>query len=108
MDDEKYFLKKTYEFLQIKEENLNPQLAEYLVEPLRQVIRFHENLYYVKNQPLIPDYDYDRLEHLLKTIETRFPELQDPLSPTQRVGTDLVQGFRQIPHKNPMLSLSNT
>ena len=108
MDDEKYFLKKTYEFLQIKEENLNRQLAEYLVEPLRQVIRFHENLYYVKYQPLIPDYDYDRLEHLLKTIETHFPELQDPLSPTQRVGTDLVQGFRQIPHKNPMLSLSNT
>lgn len=108
MADEKYFLKKTNEFLQISEEKLDRQLAESVAEPLRQVIQYHEFLYYVLNQPLISDYDYDKLEHLLITIEKRFPDLADPLSPTQRVGNDLIQGFRQIHHKNPMLSLSNT
>ncbi|MEA3495793.1 MAG: NAD-dependent DNA ligase LigA [Bacteroidota bacterium] len=75
---------------------------------LREVIIFHENQYYIKNQPLISDFDYDKLERFLKDIETEFPELQDENSPTQRVGSDKNVEFAQRKHKYMMLSLGNT
>ena len=75
---------------------------------LRQQLHEHNHRYYVLNQPTISDQDFDFLMHELQDLETRHPELYDPNSPTQRVGSDLQSEFRQVKHKYPMLSLSNT
>jgi DNA ligase (NAD+) len=78
------------------------------IEQLRRELHEHNYKYYVLNQPSISDYDFDVLMHELQDLETRHPELADPNSPTQRVGSDLQTEFRQVAHKYPMLSLSNT
>ena len=75
---------------------------------LRKELHEHNHRYYVDNQPSISDYDFDQLMHELQDLEARHPEMDDPNSPTQRVGSDLNQEFRQVAHKYPMLSLSNT
>ena len=75
---------------------------------LRQQLHEHNHRYYVLNQPTISDQDFDFLMHELQDLEARHPELYDPNSPTQRVGSDLQSEFRQVKHKYPMLSLSNT
>ncbi|MDE6301055.1 MAG: NAD-dependent DNA ligase LigA [Muribaculaceae bacterium] len=75
---------------------------------LRKAINEHNHKYYVENSPEISDYDYDMLVKELEKLEQEHPELYDPLSPTQRVGSDLSKGFEQVPHIYPMLSLSNT
>ena len=75
---------------------------------LRQELHQHNYQYYVLNQPTISDYDFDQLMHELQQLEARHPELADPNSPTQRVGSDLQSEFRQVAHKYPMLSLANT
>ena len=78
------------------------------IEQLRQELNEHNHRYYVENQPTISDYDFDQLMHELQDLESRHPELYDPNSPTQRVGSDLQTEFRQVSHKRPMLSLANT
>lgn len=79
------------------------------VEQLRQQLRHHNHQYYVLNSPEISDYDYDQLLKELEQIEKEHPELDDPLSPTHRVGSDLSSsGFQQVMHVRPMLSLANT
>ena len=78
------------------------------IEQLRRELHEHNYRYYVLNQPSISDYDFDQLMHELKDLEARHPELADPNSPTQRVGSDLQSEFRQVAHKYPMLSLANT
>ena len=78
------------------------------IEQLRQELNEHNHRYYVENQPTISDYDFDQLMHELQDLENRHPELYDPNSPTQRVGSDLQTEFRQVSHKRPMLSLANT
>ena len=78
------------------------------IEQLRRELHEHNYKYYVLNQPSISDYDFDVLMHELQDLEKRHPELSDPNSPTQRVGSDLQTEFRQVAHKYPMLSLSNT
>ena len=60
------------------------------------------------NQPTIGDQEFDFLMRELQDLEARHPELYDPNSPTQRVGSDLQEGFRQVTHQRPMLSLANT
>ena len=75
---------------------------------LRRELHEHNYRYYVLNQPTISDYDFDQLMHELQDLEVRHPELADPNSPTQRVGSDLQTEFRQVAHKYPMLSLANT
>ncbi|MEE1315859.1 MAG: NAD-dependent DNA ligase LigA, partial [Prevotella sp.] len=64
--------------------------------------------YYVLNQPVIGDQEFDFLMHELQELELRHPELYDENSPTQRVGSDTNQQFVQVEHQYPMLSLSNT
>jgi len=75
---------------------------------LRNELHEHNHRYYVENAPVISDQEFDLLMHELQDLEERHPELADPNSPTQRVGSDLQSQFRQVPHKYPMLSLANT
>lgn len=75
---------------------------------LRNELHQHNYNYYVKNAPEISDFDFDQLMRELQELEARHPELQDPNSPTQRVGSDLTEGFVQVSHRYPMLSLANT
>ena len=75
---------------------------------LRKELHDHNYNYYVLNQPKISDQDFDFLMHELQDLEARHPELSDPNSPTQRVGSDLNKEFKQVAHRYPMLSLANT
>ena len=78
------------------------------IEQLRRELHEHNYRYYVLNQPSIGDQEFDFLMHELQDLEAKHPELYDPNSPTQRVGSDLNNDFKQVEHKYPMLSLSNT
>ncbi len=75
---------------------------------LRELLHKYNNLYYVQNAPVISDIEFDGLMHELIDLEAKHPELYDPNSPTQRVGSDLSKGFEQAEHRYPMLSLDNT
>ena len=75
---------------------------------LRQILHENNYKYYVLNQPTMSDQEFDLLMHELEDLENRHPELHDDNSPTQRVGSDLNQDFKQVAHKYPMLSLANT
>ena len=75
---------------------------------LRELLHKYNNLYYVQNAPVISDIEFDQLMHELIDLEAKHPELYDPNSPTQRVGSDLSKGFEQAEHRYPMLSLDNT
>lgn len=75
---------------------------------LRQQLHEHNHRYYVLNQPIISDQEFDFMMHELQELEARHPELYDANSPTMRVGSDITKEFRQIPHRYPMLSLANT
>lgn len=75
---------------------------------LRDELNRHNYNYYVLNAPEISDIEFDRLLHELEELEKEHPEMEDPLSPTRRVGSDLTEGFEQVAHIHPMLSLANT
>lgn len=75
---------------------------------LRRELHEHNYKYYVLNQPEISDQEFDFMMHELQDLEAKHPELADPNSPTQRVGSDLNHEFQQVTHKYPMLSLANT
>ena len=75
---------------------------------LRQLLHEANHRYYVLNQPVLSDQDFDFMMHELEDLERRHPEMADPNSPTQRVGSDLQTEFRQVEHRYPMLSLANT
>ncbi|MGL5604317.1 MAG: NAD-dependent DNA ligase LigA [Plesiomonas sp.] len=83
-------------------DSITQQLAE-----LREQLRHHEYLYYVLDQPSIPDAEYDRQMQQLRDLEAEHPELVTPDSPTQRVGGAPLSGFSQVKHEVPMLSLDN-
>ena len=75
---------------------------------LRQELEQHNYRYYVLSDPVISDREFDEMMHQLQTLEEAHPEMADPLSPTQRVGSDLSKEFEQVVHTYPMLSLGNT
>jgi len=75
---------------------------------LRDILRFHEHRYYVLNEPVISDTEYDRLYKFLEEAERHHPELITPDSPTQRVGSGLSASFQTVSHLVPMLSLENS
>ncbi len=75
---------------------------------LRETLNRHNHNYYVLNQPTISDQEFDHLMRELQDLEAAHPEMADPLSPTQRVGSDLSQGFEQVVHERPMMSLGNS
>ena len=74
---------------------------------LRREINSHNHSYYVLNNTTISDGEYDRLLQELRTLESEYPDLLTPDSPTQRVGGDPADGFKQVTHTTPMLSLAN-
>jgi DNA ligase (NAD+) len=78
------------------------------IAALRETLRHHNYLYYIKNSPEISDFEFDLMMNELLALEKEFPAFHDDNSPTQRVGSDLNREFRQVAHKYPMLSLSNT
>lgn len=75
---------------------------------LRNELNRHNHNYYVLNAPEISDQEFDMLMKELEALEAKHPDMYDPLSPTHRVGSDLTEGFEQVKHIHPMLSLSNT
>jgi len=77
------------------------------IEALRALLRHHEHLYYVLDQPEWTDAQYDRRMNELKALEAAHPELVTPDSPTQRVGGKPKEGFVKVAHSRPMLSLDN-
>jgi len=77
------------------------------IKQLREEIESHNYRYYVLDAPLIPDAEFDKLFRELQQLETDYPQLATPDSPTQRVGARPAAEFAQITHRVPMLSLSN-
>lgn len=86
---------------------MNLEQARQRVAELRRQIEHHNYLYYVKDSPEISDAEYDRLMQELRQLESRFPELITPNSPTQRVGGEPLPAFTRVRHRVPMLSLDN-
>lgn len=78
------------------------------IDQLRQALERLNYNYYVLNAPLAEDREYDRMMDELLKLEAEHPELDDPNSPTHRVGSDLTKEFRQVAHRFPMMSLANT
>lgn len=78
------------------------------IDWLRSELNRHNHQYYVLNDPLISDQEFDKLMRELQDLEEANPQYADPYSPTQRVGSDLNQGFKQVVHERPMMSLSNS
>jgi len=84
-----------------------PKEVKERVEQLRREIEYHNYRYYVLNDPIISDPEYDALMRELEELERRYPELITPNSPTQRVGAPPLEEFGTVEHRIPMLSLSN-
>ena len=78
------------------------------LEAFRNLLRFHEYRYYVMNDPLIADEEYDRLYTLLVNFEKKYPQSISKDSPTQRVGAGMIKDFPKVQHLVPMLSLENS
>jgi len=83
-------------------------LFEQRIKELREIINRHNHNYYVLNAPTVSDQEFDALLRELQDLERDYPQYQDPLSPTQRVGSDISKGFVQVRHERPMMSLSNS
>jgi DNA ligase (NAD+) len=78
------------------------------INDLRAALIFHEHKYYIEDNPLISDFEYDQLYKQLVRLEEQYPEMITPDSPTQRVSVDTTGEFRSVPHTIPMLSLDNS
>jgi DNA ligase (NAD+) len=87
--------------------SLSAKQAKARAEELRREILHHERKYYVDNDPQISDGEFDKLVRELKDLETRYPGLVTPESPTQRVGEKPLEGFPSVTHRAPMLSIDN-
>ncbi|MBK8519509.1 MAG: NAD-dependent DNA ligase LigA [Chitinophagaceae bacterium] len=100
--------KKTTEWLaNVNASNISG-IVKNNTEDLRNCLRFHEYRYYVQNDPLISDFEYDTLYKLLEHFEKENPGAVTTDSPTQRVGKGLIKDFPKTPHLVPMLSLENS
>lgn len=78
------------------------------IDELRDLLNKHNYNYYVLNSPEISDKEFDFMLKELEQLENAHPQYFDPLSPSQRVGSDLISGFHHITHARPMMSLANT
>ena len=113
--EERELLKLTDELLKEVEgkdkeywKNLPLNEAKELAEKLRKVIRYHDFKYYVQANPVISDYQYDKLFHALEAIEEGHPEVVTPDSPTQRISPAFTGEFEKVKHLAEMTSLENT
>jgi DNA ligase (NAD+) len=87
-------------------DTLSEQNAKKEIEALREGIDYHDDFYYLKNDPKISDAVYDKLFDRLQKLEEKFPKLQSKTSPTRRVGTEPVDKLKRVAHAAPMLSLN--
>ena len=104
-EDNRFFLEKSKEIIE------NFEDAEFLkknIDSIRTLIRFHEHRYYVMNDPLISDFEFDKIYEALKKAEKIDPALITSDSPTQRVGSGITKQFNTVQHLVPMLSLENS
>lgn len=104
----KQLQQKTIEWLALAKEAKAAAVAGGALEELRDILRFHEYRYYVQNDPLMSDFEYDALYKLLQQTEKDDPSIITPDSPTQRVGAGLTSEFVKVAHLVPMLSLENS
>ncbi len=103
-DESNKLQKTTHLFLKEFEKGI----SENKIESLRDVLRFHEYRYYILNDPLISDFEYDQLFKVLEKIEKENPSIVTVDSPTQRVAKGLTKDFPTVQHLVPMLSLDNS
>jgi DNA ligase (NAD+) len=87
---------------------MTPEEAKAKIEQLTLELQEHNYNYYVLNQPIVSDYDFDMMLEELQKLEKQFPQFVLPESPTQRVGGEVIKKFNAVKHKYPMLSLSNS
>ncbi|MCH5240224.1 MAG: NAD-dependent DNA ligase LigA [Muribaculaceae bacterium] len=87
---------------------MTSQEAQQKIDNLRNELHRHNNNYYVLNTPEISDKEFDMMMKELEKLEEEYPQFFDPLSPTQRVGSDLSKDFEHVVHERPMMSLSNS
>jgi DNA ligase (NAD+) len=91
-----------------QEQRVDRESAQARVEELRPLLRVANEAYYQKGESPMSDVQFDQLMHELEDLEEAYPELQHPDSPTHKVGSDLVSGFKKVSHRYPMLSIQNT
>jgi DNA ligase (NAD+) len=89
-------------------EGVNALEASAVVQDLQAVLHYHEWRYYIMDEPQVSDFEYDMLYKKLEKLEELYPNLITPDSPTMRVGSDLTEAFKTVPHLTPMLSLENS
>ncbi|NNC85098.1 MAG: NAD-dependent DNA ligase LigA, partial [Bacteroidia bacterium] len=82
--------------------------AKKRIDKLSKELQAHNYKYYVLDQPVISDFDYDKLLEELIALEKQFPEFLSPASPSQRIGGEVTKNFPTVKHKYPMMSLGNT
>jgi DNA ligase (NAD+) len=87
---------------------MNPETTQEKIQKLADEIRKLNHAYYVDNESVVTDFEFDSMLKELQDLEQEFPELSDPNSPTKRVGGDITKKFKSVVHRFPMLSLSNT
>ncbi|BCE01611.1 NAD-dependent DNA ligase LigA [Marinicellulosiphila megalodicopiae] len=90
-----------------KKEKQDNQTISEKIESLRQQIEGHNYRYYVLDEPFVSDSTYDKLMQELIALESKYPEFQSNVSPTQKVGAEVKAGFTTVNHEIPMLSLDN-
>jgi len=78
------------------------------IEELVKLLNYYNYKYYVENNPVVSDYEYDKLYHHLLELEKKYPQFVKPYSPTQRVGGQPLKEFKTVQHRIPMLSIDNT
>jgi DNA ligase (NAD+) len=93
--------------MKTQERQISFEEARQRVERLRREIEHHNYLYYVESNPEVSDAEYDELMEKLKRLESTYPELITPDSPTQRVSGSVARGFKHIKHRIPMMSIDN-
>ena len=87
--------------------DLSFEKAKEKIASLREQIRYHSQRYYELDAPEISDFEYDRMYYELIALETRFPELDSPDSPTKKVGGGVLEGFEKVAHNVPLASLAD-
>ncbi len=95
-------------YTELSKQFLNTPANKDQIDLLRKILQFHEWKYYIQNDPVISDHEYDLLFKQLQAIEREHPQLVTADSPSQRVATDLVSEFNTVKHIVPMLSLENS
>jgi len=103
-----YTAKQENNYFELTNLFIKKELVSKDIEQLRELIIYHEWKYYINDNPIISDYDYDVLFQKLKDIETNHPDLITKDSPTMRVSSDLTEDFPTVTHYSPMLSLENS